>query len=71
MIYRSKWLFFHKHRGRAYAGVFRALLLVASWLKMALWALLSLSPASEKQRRARDQVRSYRVLLTRIREARA
>ena len=71
MIYRSKWLFFHKHRGRAYAGVFRALLLAASWLKMALWALLSLLPAQARRRQAREQVQSYRVLLARIREARA
>lgn len=71
MIYRSKWLFFYKHRGRVYAGVFRALLLAASWLKMALWALLSLFPAAARRSQARDQVRSYSVLLTRIREARA
>ena len=62
-LYRSKWLFLRKHRGRVRAAAFYVTLRVASAFKLALWGLGSISPLRARRDWARQQVRSYALLL--------
>jgi GT2 family glycosyltransferase len=62
-VYRSKWLFMRKHRGRLIAAAFRAAVRVASVMKLVMWSLAALSPRTTQRQRARGHVHSYSVLL--------
>ncbi len=62
-IYRSKWLFFSKHRSSLEAAVFRFAILAVSYLKLFAWLLRTLEPRPAIRAWARLQVRSYEVLL--------
>lgn len=65
-VYRGKWLFFRKHRGRGTAGLFRLALVGTTALKMGLWAPLLTAPARAVRDRARENLRSYRRLLSAV-----
>jgi N-acetylglucosaminyl-diphospho-decaprenol L-rhamnosyltransferase len=71
MVYRSKWLFMRKHRGRVAASVFRASLWTASALKLCLWASRSLGPGSTRRDLALQHARSYQLVLSALRQAEA
>lgn len=62
-VYRSKWRFFQKHRGRLTAGAFRRAIQAASAAKLVAWSAASLIPRRTGRERARRQVRSYVRLL--------
>jgi len=65
-VYRGKWLFFHKRRGRFYAALFRGLLVVTSLLKMGMWGALLVAPRADLRETARQNVRSYRLLVAQV-----
>jgi GT2 family glycosyltransferase len=61
LVYRSKWLFMHKHRGALAANAFRAALVGVSAAKLLVWAARSLRPKGRDL--ARQHVSSYRLVL--------
>ena len=63
-LYRSKWLFLRKHRSRLVAWSFARAIRAASLAKLVGWTLRSLSTDQAARERARQHVRSYRVLLS-------
>jgi N-acetylglucosaminyl-diphospho-decaprenol L-rhamnosyltransferase len=65
-IYRSKWLFIRKHRGRLLGEIFLLAIRLVSLLKLLCWLALSRSRSVEQRERAREQVASYRYLLATI-----
>jgi N-acetylglucosaminyl-diphospho-decaprenol L-rhamnosyltransferase len=62
-LYRSKWLFLHKHRGAAAAFAFHVALIAVSWLKLAAWLLRGVFARGDERQYSLQQVRSYRLLL--------
>ena len=62
-VYASKALFFEKHRGRAYATVFRWLVRAVTGLKMLGCLPGLLWPRPETRRTARRNLQSYRVVM--------
>jgi GT2 family glycosyltransferase len=62
-VYRSKWRFFRKHRGRPTAAAFRGTVWLASVCKLAGWALRSLTGEADARARARGEARSYAYML--------
>jgi len=62
-VYRGKWLFFRRWRGRRTAGLFRLVLVATTALKMGLWVPLLVAPTRAMRGRARRNLRSYRRLL--------
>jgi N-acetylglucosaminyl-diphospho-decaprenol L-rhamnosyltransferase len=58
-VYRSKWRFFQKHRGRLTAAAFRGAIQAASAAKLLAWSAASLIPRRPQRDNARRQVRSY------------
>lgn len=68
-VYRSKWLFMRKHRGRLVADAFRAALLAVSAAKLGMWAARSVRPDARVL--ALEQVRSYRLVLSALAKAAA
>jgi hypothetical protein len=65
-LYRSKWLFMRKHRGRVTASAFRVAVLILSSLKLMGWALTCLSPDAARRGRGLQNVRSYALLLSKF-----
>jgi GT2 family glycosyltransferase len=65
-LYRSKWLFMRKHRGRVTASAFRVAVLILSSLKLIAWALTCLWPGAALRGRGLQNVRSYVLLLSRF-----
>jgi N-acetylglucosaminyl-diphospho-decaprenol L-rhamnosyltransferase len=65
-LYRSKWLFMRKHRGRVTAGLFRVAVLILSSLKLMAWALTCLSSDASRRGRGLQNVRSYALLLSKF-----
>jgi N-acetylglucosaminyl-diphospho-decaprenol L-rhamnosyltransferase len=63
-IYRSKWLYFRKHRGWPQATAFLVAVQAASIIKLAGWAVASLGARGPQRDRARGNVASYRYLLS-------
>lgn len=63
LVYRSKLLFLDKHNGPTTALLFKWALLITSILKMGFWNLLLLSPRTQNRTRARENIRSYGVLI--------
>ncbi len=63
-VYRGKWLFFRRHRGRRTATLFRLALLGTTVLKMGAWLPLLAAPARATRDRARRNLRSYRRLIS-------
>jgi N-acetylglucosaminyl-diphospho-decaprenol L-rhamnosyltransferase len=63
-VYRSKRLFFRKHRGLLVARLFDLCVRVVSVAKLLLWTASAVAPGREARRVwASSQVRSYRALL--------
>jgi len=63
-LYYSKWLFFAKHHGRHQAAVFYLLVHLISRLKLIAWLTVSQATSSILRERARQNVASYRTLLS-------
>ncbi|MBC7249833.1 MAG: glycosyltransferase family 2 protein [Anaerolineae bacterium] len=62
-VYASKALFFEKHRGRAYATVFRWLVWAVTGLKILSCLLGLVWPRPEVRRAARQNLQSYRFVV--------
>lgn len=65
-IYRSKYLYFRKHRGRGVATAFRQAVRIISFVKLLLWLSICLSPNPVARRRGSQNVASYRFLLATV-----
>ncbi len=63
LVYKSKLLFLDKHHGPTTALLLKWALLITSILKMGFWSLLFLSPRTRDRTRARENIRSYGVLI--------
>lgn len=63
-LYRSKWLFFAKHRGKRTAKLYLLALRVISGLKLVAWAAIGLVPS--RRERATGNVKAYEVLLNQL-----
>lgn len=63
-VYRGKWLFFRKHRGRRTAALFRVIVTATSVVKLGMWAPLVAAPPRAVRARARQNLRSYRRVLS-------
>ncbi len=62
-IYRSKWLYFRKHRGPVTAETFGLLVRGVTLAKLAGWFVLGLSDGAKRREASKRQVASYRYLL--------
>ncbi len=62
LVYGSKLLFLAKHHGPWAARLFKGALLTTSILKLGLWKLALILP-QPRRARARDNVRSYKMLI--------
>jgi GT2 family glycosyltransferase len=62
-IYRSKWLYLRKNSGLVPALAFRAAVHLASFLKLAGWAIAEVCSFGPRRDHARRNVESYRYLL--------
>jgi N-acetylglucosaminyl-diphospho-decaprenol L-rhamnosyltransferase len=66
-VYRSKWLFMRKHRGAPTAAVFRACVRLLTLSKILVtWPWIA-APDPARRGRARQQLRSYGLLLGQFR----
>jgi GT2 family glycosyltransferase len=65
-IYRSKSHYFRKNYGSLQGALFCCLVRVISALKLATWAVTSLCSTDASREHARENVASYRYLLSRI-----
>ncbi|MCC7369116.1 MAG: glycosyltransferase family 2 protein [Chloroflexi bacterium] len=65
-IYRSKWLYFRKNHGTLQSAVFLGLVRSLSLLKLLAWAGASAVAGPPARERARNNVASYRYLLSHI-----
>jgi GT2 family glycosyltransferase len=63
-MYRSKSLYFQKHKSRIEAAIFHNVVRIASCLKLAAWAVSGVIPSSTRRIRAQENVSSYRYLLS-------
>jgi GT2 family glycosyltransferase len=61
-IYRSKWLFFTKHRSKIEAKTLYTAIKIASILKLVAWAFVGLT-GGRRQQKAKQHIQSYRKLL--------
>jgi len=65
-VYRSKYLFFRKHRALTASLTFRCILAGVSALKLVGWTLASVTANSVQRSRAKHQAQSYVLLLNRL-----
>lgn len=63
-LYRSKCLFLRKNRGWLSATTYRSLVCVVSLLKLVMWRSIELSQNEVRRQRARQNVASYRYVLS-------
>jgi GT2 family glycosyltransferase len=62
-VYGGKALFFKKHRGPVYAAFFRMMVSIITLMKFTVASVLLLAPKTAIRNRARQNLRSYRVLI--------
>ncbi|MGQ9675835.1 MAG: glycosyltransferase family 2 protein [Chloroflexota bacterium] len=62
-LYGAKLLFMKKHRGPLVAAIFHLAIKLTAVAKLGLWAAVSLTPNRSHRRYARQQVRSYAMLM--------